>query len=273
MARAHRRPGDRSATLLNRQLHMDAINSHFAAWANSYGTDFKRSLDLLVRDNYRAIEADVTIGVLRPHALSQSGRRHLLRYLRDLGVQLAGLGAEFEGTGLADPSHADARLAELADIVRMARELNVPRVHTRLGGAPEPMTTQLLHELAGIAGRSGVTLVVHGKPAALLAPLRSLACDDLNLGLDTGESIDAAADVTSAQDAVGGVFLRDVRRHAHGVEQVAFGAGESDFAALLAAVEQSGYRGPLTLRWDGPDGAGALRRGLEYFRSLRGDSR
>lgn len=247
---------------------MDRSGSDFGAWLGSYGAGFKPALETARTDGFRLIEADATAGVLRPRELSQSARRHLARHLRDLGLGLHGLGAEFEGSGLSDPSHADARLAELRDVVALARELAAPVVQTRVCDPSKPLGGEILREIARLADGSGVRVVVHGPAGELAKEVRSLGVDRLAVGLDSAASPDAAADARACDGVIGGVFLRDVRRHERNVAQVPFGEGEADFPRLLAELARNGYVGPYTLRWDGPGGARVMRRGLEYFRML-----
>lgn len=251
---------------------MDPTGRACSAWLPSYREAFRRSLEAARADGFGLVEADAIAGEMRPRDLSGSARRHLVRHFRDVGLHLHGLAAEFDGPGLADPSRADARLAELADVAALSRDLGVSRVHTRVPSAASPLGVQLLREVAALAERNGVRVVVHGSPEELASQVRAIACDRLTVGLDSSLA-DPVGSANHCHGILGGVFLRDVQRREGGSIQVPYGEGEADFAQLLAELDRSGYRDPLTLRWDGPGGAEGLRLGLEYFRSRFGVGR
>lgn len=249
-----------------------------AAWLDSYRGGLREALQASQRDGFRVIHANTFRRELDPDAFSGSARRHLARHLGALGLQLDGLAADFDGLGLADPQRAEERLGHLRRTLEMCAELRVPRAVVPIGGFDDQKTRaiagQVLAETAGLADRFGVELAIRsprGEDQSLSELLRRLSCPQLRAVVDSAGFQPGPGAPGSALDLTGVVLLRDVRHQAGRIEEVAYGAGEVDFARLLGQLAQHDYRGPLVLR---RDAAGlpvdALRQGREYLGALLG---
>ncbi|MBK8914264.1 MAG: sugar phosphate isomerase/epimerase [Phycisphaerales bacterium] len=238
----------------------------------SYPLAFKPALEQAAQDGFSAVVADATRPDFHPHEFGASARRHLLRYLRDLGTPLVQLAAEHSGTGLADPARADSRLAELMSVMELARGLGAPGVTTRISGFGDARRGTLARDVLGAVARAadshGVSVSVAADPAeagALLDALRELDCPWLRIGLDTAGGAPPDAAVV---ERAGLLDVRDVRIRGERVEETEFGSGDVDFSAWMAALESSGFAGVLAVRRDAPGSVDAMRRGREYVASL-----
>lgn len=257
------------------------FGGNIAVWIGSYGCDFKAALRCASDDAYRQVYVDVLDGPLRPAALTLSGRRHLLRHVRGLGLQICGLGAEYAGRGLCDSTSVEQRLSGLRETFDLAADLGVARVTTRLSGLADPsaarLAAEVLAQAAELADRRGVHLAVCA-PADDLEPLAArvvgVNCAALTLGLDAAEMLDATGLPGDAAGRIGSFYARDVRRSGSASEPVEFGRGDVDFPGLLAMLEQNGYVGPLVARCDPAQGGRrVVRQARPYLERLIGTDR
>ncbi|MCC6358842.1 MAG: TIM barrel protein [Phycisphaerales bacterium] len=253
-------PGDRSLTV----------------WLDSYRRDLKSSISAAAAHGFAAIQPNVvTAGELSSESLSTSARRHLSRFLRDLGLGIDALAAAFPGAGLTEPGDADRRLAELRRTVELAREMGVGRALVTVGQAgsgtaPAGLAEQMIRETADLADRAGVevaVLPVGGADAAIRELIQGIGCPALRLAVDTTAiRSDSSYGWT---DLAGCVHLRDGRWAGESVEEVEIGRGDVDFRALLARLSRLDRPPPsLVVRQDRPGPVDALRAGREYISSL-----
>lgn len=256
------------------------IDDRLAVWLDSYNLDEKAALRSASQHGFRSVHASALGGTLDPRALSQSGRRHLARYLRDLGLRIGGLAAEFPGDGLADPARAQERLERLSEFLSLARSLHVPVVTSRASGLVEPDTArgrlarEVLSATADLADRMGVRVAIEPAQGGLTEcakAVRALDCPTLTLAWDTGK-LSPHDDLSAIASVAGSLWLRDVRAHDDGhPQQVAFGAGHVNFARVLAVSDEADYRGDLVIRTDRRrDAVELLLQGKRYFQRLTG---
>jgi len=248
--------------------------ARLAAWLDSYRAPLKDALQAAVADGYHLLEANAARGEFDPRELGTSARRHLSRYVRNLGAELTALSIEWPGLGLADPRRADQRVDQLRRVLELCADLRVRHAGVSLSGFDHPKVAPLAQELLGVVGdladRFGVDVVVHGgqPPSdALVQSIRAAQCPSLQIGVDTGHLVAGVEAVERYAALVGSVRLRDVRPAGAQVEEVPFGQGRVDFPALLARLEGGGYGGPFVVRRDQP-GIDAMRQGREYIASL-----
>jgi sugar phosphate isomerase/epimerase len=254
---------------------MPPATAPVAAWVDSYRQRLKSALQSASTDGFRTVQAGAT-GELEPRELSRSAARHLTRYLRDLGLNLDALAVEFPGLGLADRQSADQRVDELRRTLALCAELRVPTAATRVCGFADESSRSLAEEMLGavadLADRYGVAVAIQpgrDDPALLAGRLRSLDCPKLRIALDSGTGPLAPDCPTELAGLVGLVHLRDVRRTGGRVEEVPYGEGEVDFAALLGRLAEGGYAGALTIRRDAAAaGIDAMRQGRDYIEAL-----
>lgn len=250
-----------------------------AAWLDSFGLDLRQALQSAARLGFHAVHANAAARELDPREFSQSARRHLRRFLGDLGLELGALALDYPGRGLADPEHAGERLETFRNMLPLCRDLGIRRAGVSLSGFDDdhaaPLACELLTEVAEQADRWGIDTAVcdpAAGPEASAPQVRVLACPHLHIAVDTARLVPGNPDAIADLDLVRAVYLRDVRRQAERVEEVAYGQGEVDFAALLARLEVVAQQAALVLRRDTPGGVDALGQGREYMESLMGRS-
>jgi sugar phosphate isomerase/epimerase len=248
-----------------------------AAWLDSYGAGLRGGLDLAAGQGYALVHADAARGELEPRQFPGSARRHLRRYLVDLGLQMDGLALDYPGLGLADPAYADQRVEQLKYLLEMCVDLRVPQAVVSLSGLADPRTAPLARELLGVVGdladRCGIDVAVRepdSLPGLAAEQVRALGCPRLGIALDTAQLAPEPQAATPVADLVRAVYLRDVRRGAGGFEEVAFGQGEVDFRALLARLDAAHTGASLVVRHAPEGGVDGLRQGREYMHSLIG---
>ena len=105
-----------------------------------------------------------------------------------------------------------------------------------------------LHAVTSYAQLRGVTPAFEPEPGMLVetaAEWAALGVDGLSLALDTGhclvtQDIDPAEAVRLYADRLGTVAVEDMRRGVH--EHLPFGQGDMDMPAILAALQEIGFR-------------------------------
>ena len=105
-----------------------------------------------------------------------------------------------------------------------------------------------LHTVCGYAQLRGVTPAFEPEPGMLVetaAEWAALGVPGLSLALDTGhcivtQDIDPADAVRLYADRLGAVAVEDMRRGVH--KHLPFGQGDMDVPAILAALEEIGFR-------------------------------
>lgn len=134
-----------------------------SAWLDSYRLGLRDALACAAGQGYRLVQADAGRGEMEPRELSRSARRHLRKYLQDLGLRLDGVSADYPGLGLADPRHADARVDHLKRVLELCVDLHVGRAGISLSGFDDPRTAplrEMLGVVADLSDRCGVTTSV-----------------------------------------------------------------------------------------------------------------
>jgi L-ribulose-5-phosphate 3-epimerase len=228
---------------------------------DSFGQPVRDSLQSASRLGLRQLELPVASGEVSPDVLSHTGRRHLLHYVKGLGLELSALGGDLGGSRFAGGGGSEERLERTRKIVEMAADLHVPIMTTHLGRVDmtnrRGEVAEVLRELADVADRTGTFVAFETAsvdPARFVSLLREVNCDWLGVcydpasllidGYDPLESIGPAAGrilIARARDAVGG----SERRPGH---ETPLGYGEIDFARYLAMLDQAGYRHAAFIR-------------------------
>ncbi|TWT40561.1 Xylose isomerase-like TIM barrel [Phycisphaerae bacterium RAS1] len=245
-----------------------------AAHIDSYRRGLREALQASAADGYRLLHAGTVETELDPARFSHSARRHLSKYLADLGLRLAGLSAEFPGLGLGDPQTADARLAHVRATLEMCAEMRLPVAVVSLRGLGDAtggsVASQVASQLADLADRAGVRVALatgDDDPTRVLESVRTLGCPNLGLAIDSAARGIAPAAACAGGVEIASVTLRDVHRSGGGVEETRFGGGDVDFAALLAELAAGDYRGELVIHRRQP-GVDGMRQAREYIDSL-----
>jgi sugar phosphate isomerase/epimerase len=229
---------------------------------------------------FNAVELPAATGDLSPPNLSSSGRRHLLRYVRDLGLSLAALGADMPGSRFTDPGSADMRIEKTRAILELATELRTSVVTASVGplthpgtGEPSPVALEVLAQIGDHADLLGTAFAI--RPSCdsadrLARVLEELRCPALKIGLDPAAIVMVGVNPLSLierfPDQIAIVHARDataggVQRSGH---ETRLGEGEVDLATVYAMLEAGEFAGAHILRrTDSQNPAADLAKGRE----------
>ncbi len=210
-----------------------------------------------------AVDIGATSGPISPQALSQSGRRHFLKHLADLGLRVASLRGPVDGPGYGDAGGGERRLDTMRQIISMASFLRVPVVSTAIGplndesdSALTGRTREALERLASDADRLGVTVAIEtvGVSAKALGDcLRDIACPHLASCCDSGELIIQGENPHQLAESLAGriglVRARDAVAGSDGTSghEVAMGNGSLDAPRFLASLIEAGFESDIVL--------------------------
>ncbi len=210
--------------------------------------------------------------------------RELRKILNEADLRVAAVTFRTR-SGYDTPERLDRRVAATKEALKFAYQLRAPIVVNHVGRVPAESSgpawqslVEVLADLAGFGQRTGARLAAQtgsesgADLARLLAalPPQGIAIDFdpaalLVAGFSPAEAISAlAADVAQlrARDAV-----RDLAR-SRAIE-VPLGRGAVDLPAILAALEERGFRGSVVVGRDGAeDPAGEMADAISYLRSL-----
>jgi sugar phosphate isomerase/epimerase len=222
----------------------------------------------LVRDaGYDGVALTLDIHHLDPFAPGLERRAQALRAeLGDLGTVVE-TGARFlldprakhEPT-LVSPAGRERRVDFLRRAIDVAAVLGSECV-SFWAGVPQPGVTRAqatewfragLEEVRAHAARRGVVVALEPEPGMLVGDLDDFLAldDDLALALDTGHCLvtgerDPAAAVRELAGRLATVAVEDMRRGEH--VHLPFGEGDLDLRAVLAALEEVGYSGLVSV--------------------------
>lgn len=248
----------------------------------------KAAMDRARGMGFRAIDVSAVVGPLSPEALSQTGRRHLLKHLSDLGLRLSSLRGPAGGGGYSDGLAGERRLESMRKVLDLAAALRVPVVSTTLGVAANvspdegaERTREALSILADDADRKGVLVTIEStgiSSTELKALLGRINCPQLAACCDSGAMLIQGEDPHRIADSLAGrVRLVRARDAVSGTAQatgheVALGEGQLDAPRFLAALAEAGFDGDLVLtRTTGDRPAADLERARgEFEKLLRG---
>lgn len=221
---------------------------------------------------------------LRPSEISHSGIRHLRKMLNDLNLRVVAIGFRTE-RGYNVEADLDRRIEATKRAMQLAYDLGAPVVVNHVGrvpAEPEGVDWNLLIDALGDLGhfgqRVGVTLAARTgseSGAELKRLLDALAPGTLAVDFDPGN---LAANGHSPVDAVAELGAAILHVHAkdgtrdlalgRGVE-VPLGRGSVDWAALLGALEEHGYRGYFTIeRENADDPVLEVAQAMQFLRAL-----
>jgi len=221
---------------------------------------------------------------LPPASLSATGLRELRHLLDELNLRVAAIGFPTH-RGYDVPQDLDRRIAATKAAMKLAYDLGASVVINQVGRVPEksegPEWETLRASLADLGAYGhhvGAWLVAQtgaesGPDLARL--IAGLPTDAIGVDLDPGALILGDHSPQEAVAALGPSIrhvhardgVRDQARRA-GLE-VPLGRGTADFPSLLAALEEHGYRGYLTVARDHCDNpAYELGAAIKYLRRI-----
>jgi sugar phosphate isomerase/epimerase len=242
----------------------------------------KKALHIAAGLGADAVEIDAR-GEITPRDLSRTGLRQLRKMLADHRLRVSAVSFQTR-RGYDTTADLDARIAATKAAMDMAHDLGAPVVVNHIGAIPEDsgsdrwrLMVEVLGELGQHGQKVGALLAAETRTetgqqmARLLAelPEESLAVDFnpghlVAAGLDPLEVIAAVGPSVRHVHATDGMCEPSTRRG----RAALLGEGSADFPALLAALDEHGYRGDFTLSARSSDPVAEIGRAMEYLRSI-----
>jgi len=233
---------------------------------------------------FRVIEVGAASGEITPEALSASGRRHVQRYVKSLGLTVAALDADLGGIRLTDSSKAEQHVERTRKILELASDLKVPLVTApigRLTGNDQQQFTlvnEALQHIGMHADSIGLPFAIEtsvDSPQLLQKLLQDANCPYLKVCYDPGELLmdghDPLAPVEMLADDIALSHLRDAMLGTplQPGREMPLGQGQLNLQAFLAQLDQAGYRGPHIIRRANSDNPTAdLKAAITHLESI-----
>ena len=270
---------------------------------DSFRTDIYSALDKAEKLGAGGVQIYATRGRLSPQELTPTGRKELLKRVKDHGLVVSALCGDL-GCGFWRPERNPELIEQSKRILDLAKDLETDIVTTHIGvvpadpGHPRYAVMQAAcAELAEYADSIDAHFAVETGPetsAVLKAFLDSLHSTGVSVNLDPANLV-----MVTGDDPVQAVYtLKDYIVHTHakdGVKlwdrdpelvygiktddalvtspsfkEVPLGAGSVPFKAYLAALEDVGYRGFLTIEREvGDDPEKDIRTAVDFLKSFR----
>ena len=270
---------------------------------DSFRTDIRTALKKAADLGAQGVQIYATRGETAPENLSPAARRELLDYIKSLGLKVSALCGDL-GCGFHRPEKNPALIERSKRILDLAKDLETDIVTTHIGVVPaDPahprygIMQEACGALAAYADSIGAHFAVETGPETSLTLkgfLDSLHSRGVSVNLDPANLV-----MVTGDDPVQAVYnLREYIVHTHakdgvklydkdpemiyGVkedpivtspsfEEVPLGAGSVPFPAYLAALEEIGYRGYLTIEREvGDDPAADIALAVRFLRGLTG---
>ncbi len=245
----------------------------------------KMGLRRAARLGFGSVEIGTASAEVNPRAMGRSGRRHVARYVRGLGLSLAAWSADPADAKPLDPANMDLRVEHARAVLEMAADAGTGLVTVHWGRLIEPAAPRPAdHILEGLtflgeyADRIGPRLALRvgdDEPGALAALLDDLSCPALRVCLDSAALTLAGRDVAGAVAVLAKhlalAHIRDAQVSAPSgrLRETNLGRGDVDLAAYLAALTETGYPGPLIVRrTDTPNPTADLAACKAYLEAL-----
>lgn len=269
---------------------------------DSFRTDPATAVLKAAKLGAKGIQVYATKGETSPEAMTPEKRREFLDLVKSNGMVISALCGDL-GCGFFRPERNPELIERSKRILELAKDLETDIVTTHIGVVPEDpahpryaIMQDACGQLAAYADSLQAHFAVETGPEASLTLKKfldslhstgvSVNLDPANLVMVTGDDpVQAVYNLrdyivhTHAKDGVKlydrdpeliyGVKTDDALVTAPSFEEVPLGRGSVPFPAYLAALEDIGYRGFLTIEREvGDDPEGDIGIAAEYLRSL-----
>lgn len=247
---------------------------------NSFRTDIPTSVRKAAECGAQGIQVYSTHGEMAPENLSPEKRREFLKLVKDNGLIISALCGDLGGGGFIHKDLNKERVEKSKRILDLAKDLETDIVTTHIGVVPSDpnhdrykIMQEACHELAEYADSINAHFAVETGPetsAVLKGFLDSLNSTGVGVNLDPANLV-----MVTGDDPVGAVHnLKKYIVHTHAKDgkqiffrdpeivygikkdvivtddsflEVPLGEGSVDFPKYLAALEEIGYNGFLTI--------------------------
>jgi len=222
----------------------------------------------------------VTQGEITPDDLDQTGRREFKQFVADKGLVISALCADY-GKGFLDAEQNVELVRKSKRCVDLAVDLGVTVITTHIGKLPEDTADpryracrQAVAELADYAADRGVAFATETgpeSPEALKTFLDAIDSPGIKVNYDPANLCMAGF------DHLGGVkVLADYIVHTHAkdglagqLKEVPLGEGDVDLARWVAALDDIGYDGFLTIEREvGENPQADIEKAVSFLRTL-----
>ena len=269
---------------------------------NSFRTDIPTSVKKAAECGAQGIQVYSTHGEMAPENLSPEKRREFLNLVKDNGLIISALCGDLGGGGFIHKDLNKERVEKSKRILDLAKDLETDIVTTHIGVVPSDpnhdrykIMQEACHELAEYADSINAHFAVETGPetsAVLKGFLDSLNSTGVGVNLDRANLVMVTGDDpvqavhnlkkyivhTHAKDGKQ-IFYRDPEI-VYGIKkdvivtddsflEVPLGEGSVDFPKYLAALEEIGYNGFLTIEREvGDDPAKDIRAAVDFLNGL-----
>lgn len=269
---------------------------------NSFRTDIPTSVKKAAECGAQGIQVYSTHGEMAPENLSPEKRREFLKLVKDNGLIISALCGDLGGGGFIHKDLNKERVEKSKRILDLAKDLETDIVTTHIGVVPSDpnhdrykIMQEACHELAEYADSINAHFAVETGPetsAVLKGFLDSLDSTGVGVNLDPANLV-----MVTGDDPVGAVHnLKKYIVHTHAKDgkqiffrdpeivygikkdvivtddsflEVPLGEGSVDFPKYLAALEEIGYNGFLTIEREvGDDPAKDIRAAVDFLENL-----
>ena len=269
---------------------------------NSFRTDIPTSVKKAAECGAQGIQVYSTHGEMAPENLSPEKRREFLKLVKDNGLIISALCGDLGGGGFIHKDLNKERVEKSKRILDLAKDLETDIVTTHIGVVPSDpnhdrykIMQEACHELAEYADSIDAHFAVETGPetsAVLKGFLDSLNSTGVGVNLDPANLV-----MVTGDDPVGAVHnLKKYIVHTHAKDgkqifyrdpeivygikkdvivtddsflEVPLGEGSVDFPKYLAALEEIGYNGFLTIEREvGDDPAKDIRAAVDFLNGL-----
>jgi len=237
------------------------MNFKIGAVLESFELPQKEALAKAAEIGLDGIQMYTTKGETAAENMTAADRKALLALVRSYGLSLSALCGDFMEGGFGNAEKNMILVPRSKNVVDLALDLDTRIVTTHIGVVPEDENCEIYHimqdacgELCRYAEAKGVRFAVETCPESALCLkkfLDSLGGKGVSVNLDPANFMmalgeDAAQAVYTLKDYIVHTHAKDGRRLIRRID-VPLGTGDVDFDAYLAALDEIGYCGFLTI--------------------------
>ena len=230
---------------------------------DSFRTDIPTAVKKAAECGAQGIQVYSTRGEMAPENLTSEKRKEFLKLVKDNGLTVSALCGDLGGGGFIHKDLNKERVEKSKRIIDLAKDLETDVVTTHIGVVPSDpnhdrykIMQEACFELAEYADSINAHFAVETGPetsAVLKGFLDSLNSTGVGVNLDPANLVMVTGDAKDGKQ----LFFRDPEI-VYGIKkdvivtddsfiEVPLGEGSVDFPKYLAALEEIGYKGFLTV--------------------------
>ena len=268
---------------------------------NSFRLPFRQAVEKAVEVGAKGIQMYTVSGEMAPENLTPQKRREVLDIIRSNGLVVSALCGDF-GQGFGDSEKTPELIERSKRVLDLAKDLETDVVTTHIGVVPEDKNVErykIMQEacftLSRYADQNNAHFAIETGPEraeVLRAFLDSLGSRGVAVNLDPANLV-----MVTGDDPVKAVYtLKDYIVHTHAKDgiklvdkspeiiyglveeeiqtgeafrEVPLGTGGVDFPKYLAALDDIGYQGYLTIEREvGENPAADIRTAVEFLEKI-----